>query len=270
MIRQPISRKRTIALGMLSVAMLVGGYWYLSYRQHQKNPDDKTVPTFTQLYQGVIKAIEMDDLDQERWIVVDGKATLKRLTLGLAIGWFLGLLMGTLMGVNDSLRAFFFPPNILSTKMIPTAMMAIFIIMVGVKLKLYVTVIAFGITAAFALALSEALRDVKKEQQHTAESLGATDAEVVVSFMLPLVLPQIINLIRWSIGPALIFLVAMEYTFANEGFGFRLRVCPRLFTYNVMYVYVAIIAAAGFLADLSLQGLMRWWCPWHLGKRRSS
>ena len=71
MIRRPIQPATAIALGIVSLALLLGGYTWLAHRQHVQNPDDTTIPTWSQLKGGVVTAIKVDKRSGERWIVED-------------------------------------------------------------------------------------------------------------------------------------------------------------------------------------------------------
>src|SRR5262245_17848393 len=86
MIRSPIRRSTTIILGVVSIVLLLASYTWMSHRQHQKNPDDTTIPTWSQLKKGVAQVFEVNKRSGERWVVVDSKATAKRYFIGLGIG----------------------------------------------------------------------------------------------------------------------------------------------------------------------------------------
>ena len=70
MIRGPIERSTAIILGIVSLLVLLGAYTWVSHRQHQKNPDDTTMPTWSQLGKGVAQLFEVNKRSGERWIVV--------------------------------------------------------------------------------------------------------------------------------------------------------------------------------------------------------
>ena len=89
MLRRPISRRWRIGLGVLSVLVLVGLYSYLSHRQLLKNPNDRSVPSWTHLWQdGVVKVFTEDPHSHNTvWIWEDAKATFRdRLFSGLLVG----------------------------------------------------------------------------------------------------------------------------------------------------------------------------------------
>jgi NitT/TauT family transport system permease protein len=68
--------------------------------------------------------------------------------------------------------------------------------------------------------------------------------------------------VRLQVGPAMVYLIAAEYAVGEIGFGFRLRMQQRLSDMSTVYIYLAILAAVGFLMDYSLTWLRRLLCPW--------
>jgi len=90
MISRRISRARQIVLSALSVLLLVLGYTWISHRQHQVNPEDTTIPNWSQLAEGAVKFTQPDRKGQ-RWLVEDSLATAKRLAAGISLGIVSGL-----------------------------------------------------------------------------------------------------------------------------------------------------------------------------------
>ncbi len=131
MIRTPIKTRWTITIGILSIAVMLTAYTVLSDWQHRRNPDDTTIPTWSQLADGVRKACEINPRSVERWIVVDIEATALRLFWGLLCGILGAVFLGLLMGCFAWLEAFLLPPLSLLAKVPPTAALAVFFVIVG-------------------------------------------------------------------------------------------------------------------------------------------
>jgi NitT/TauT family transport system permease protein len=262
MIRRPIGHTMSILLGMVSVAVLLLGYTWLSWRQHQENPKDTTIPSWSQLQAGVVKAAQVDRREGHRWIVADSLATGRRFFLGLGAGVTGAVILGMLMGCFTKVEAFFHPPLSLLAKVPPTAAMAVFFVLVGTGLNMYVSMIAFGVLPTLALTVYLAVKEFPDELQYKAYTLGASSTEVIVSVIFRHVLPKLISGVRLMIGPALVYLIAAEMLVGDVGFGYRIRLQSKLLNMNVVYPYLALLAAFGFGMDYVLRVAQRRWCPW--------
>jgi NitT/TauT family transport system permease protein len=266
MIRQPISKYRIVSLGVLSIAVMCVLYSYLSYRQHQVNPNDKTIPSWRQLGKGVVKSTEVNPYSQERWVVVDALATAKRLFLGLFFGVAGALVLGMLMGCLAVFEAFLYPPLAMFAKIPPTAMLAVFFALAGTNTSMYVAMIAFGVLPTLAQSVYLAVRDVPDELQFKAYTLGASHIGVVWNVMFRQVLPKLLDAIRLQVGPAMVFLIAAEMVVGDVGFGYRIRIEFKKLNMDVVYPYLALLAAFGFGVDFGFRALQRILCPWY-GRR---
>ena len=268
MIRQPIQKRWFVFLGVVSVLLFLTAYTGLSVFQHYKNPNDTTIPDWRQMYHGVAKAIT-PDRGGDIWVVVDALATAKRLFLGLGCGVIGAVILGMLMGCFKWLEAFFLPPLSLLAKLPPTAMLAVFFVLVGTDTEMYVTMIAFGVLPTLAQAVCLAIQDVPDELLDKTYTLGASPAEVIWNVVFRYVLPKLIDAIRLQIGPAVVFLMAAEMVVGHVGFGYRIRLESKLLDMNVVYPYLALLAGFGYLMDYLLRFSQRILCPWYIGERRS-
>ena len=148
MIRRPIQRSTAILLGIASLLLLLASYTWMSHRQHLTNPDDTTIPSWSQIGKGVTQIFEVNKRSKERWIVVDVKATATRYFLGLGLGASAALFIGLAMGCFARVEAFLQPPLALLAQVPPTAALAVFFVLVGTGQNMYVTMIAFGVLPA--------------------------------------------------------------------------------------------------------------------------
>ena len=267
MIRRPIKRSTAIVLGILSLLLLFGSYTWMSHRQHQKNPDDTTIPTWSQIKAGVLQMVEVNKRSGERWIVVDAKATATRYFLGLGIGASCAVLIGMAMGCFSQVEAFLQPPLSLLAQVPPTAALAVFFVLVGTGQNMYVTMIAFGVLPALAQTVYLAVKDFPDELLYKSYTLGASRMEVIVSIIFRQVLPRLIDALRLVIGPALVYLIAAEMVVGDVGFGYRIRLQSKLLNMNVVYPYLALLAGFGFTMNYLLRQLQRKLCAWYVQGR---
>ncbi len=249
-------------LSALSVVALLGLYTMLSYRQHVKNPDDTTIPTWKQMGGGVKKAVLANSRSGERWVIEDSKATAIRLFLGLSIGVVLAVVLGLLMGCYATFESFLVPPMSLLAKVPPTAALAVFFVMVGTDTEMYVAMIVFGVLPTLSQSVYLAVKEVPDELLYKAHTLGASQPELIWNVIFPAILPKIIDAARLQIGPAMVYLIAAEMVVGDVGFGYRIRLQSKLLNMEVVYPYLALLAAFGFSMDYLTRRTQRALCPW--------
>ncbi|MBL60451.1 MAG: hypothetical protein CMO75_12390 [Verrucomicrobiales bacterium] len=262
MICRPISRSWAVMLGVLSVLILLAGYTFVSHRQHQINPEDTTIPNWSQLSEGVKKFTQINRKG-ERWIVEDSIATGRRFFYGIGLGLVCGFLTGVLMGCFSPVEAFLQPPIALLAKVPQTAALAVYFVAFGTGMSMYVAMISLGIIPALAVTVYLAIKDLPSEMIDKAYTLGASHFEVVLEVILKQVLPKFIDAVRLAIGPAIVFLIAAEMVVGDVGFGYRIRLQFKLTNMNVVYPYLVMLASFGFALDYGLRFLQAKFCPWY-------
>jgi NitT/TauT family transport system permease protein len=226
---------------------------------------DRTVPTFRSLYRdGLRRVLTPQGLRQdEYWLWEDAIATAERLVAGLLVGVLLSVVLGILMGAYSPVEAFFVPPLSFLAKIPPTAMLAVFFVLVGVNFRMYVTMIAFGTLPTLAQTVYQAAKkDVPESLVFKAYTLGASHMELIWNVIYKQILPRLIDAVRLQIGPAMVLLVAAEWMVAGEGFGYRLRLFYQRTDMTVVYVYLFLLGIVGLLVDYALIWFRRLLCPW--------
>ena len=223
------------------------------------------MPTLASLYRdGLLRVLEPQGLSKnEHWLREDLAATLKRLTAGMATGVLLSASLGVLMGAYTPIEAFFVPPLQFLAKIPPTAMLAVFFVLVGTSFRMYVAIIAFGTLPTLALTVYQSARkDVPESLIFKAYTLGASHAELIWNVMYKQILPRLIDAVRLQLGPAMVLLVAAEWMVAGEGFGYRLRLFYQRTDMTVVYLYLVLLGLGGLITDYALIWFRRWLCPW--------
>ncbi|MBM4152356.1 MAG: ABC transporter permease subunit [Kiritimatiellaceae bacterium] len=297
MIGQAISHRSRLVCSILSVVLLVAGYALLADQQHRKNPNDRTIPTWNQLWEGVLyltakpEVSRSDEADllaaalagaeisaevdstregflEHRILWEASKATLGRLFGGLMLGLGLGVLAGVLMGCFLKLDAVASPIMYFASRIIPTAAMPIFFKMAGIDLEMYVAMITFGSMPIVTLSVSQYVQTYPCELRYKAYTLGASHAEVITTAIMPGILPKIFDLAILMIGPALVYLIAAEQIVAGEGFGYRIRVLTKATRFEAVYPLIVILTVYAGAITWGLKWLQHRLCPWYNQERR--
>jgi len=192
--------------------------------------------------------------------------SLKRFALGMLVGISLAFVTGIAMGCFTPVEAFLLPPLSFLASIPPTAMMVVYMLIF--KLEPFVAVVGIGIFPVLAQAIYQAVKnDVPESSVSKAYTLGASNFEVIWEVVIPQIMPRIIDAIRLQIGPAMIFLIAVEWAIGSEGIGYRIRLDPKGGYYNLVYISLIVLGAFGMLMDWVMISFRRWWCPWFGGER---
>lgn len=261
-IRNPIHRRTQYILNVIGVAATIGFYFWLSYQQHLKNPDDTTIPNFTQFVDGWHRIWEVDS-SGSRWITTDVYTTFKRHLLGLAAAVLASVVLGMAMGCFPVIDALLKPTMSFLAKIPPTAMLAVFFVIFGTEENFFLSMIIFGIATTLSLGTAQNVKyDVPNNHIDKAYTLGYSTTEVLVRVFRQ-ILPRLLESIRLYIGPAMVFLIAAEWVGpGGEGFGYRLRIHGRLLNMNVVYIYLTILGIACYLMDSGVLLVRKKLCPW--------
>ena len=230
-----------------------------------ENAVDRSIPTWTSLYRdGLLRVLRPQGLKKDQyWLVEDAWASAVRLFGGLLVGVLLSVVIGVLMGAYTPIEAFFVPPLSFLAKIPPTAMLAVFFVLVGTTFKMYVTMIAFGTLPTLAQTVFQSARkDVPETLVFKAYTLGASHGELIWNVMYKQILPRLIDAVRLQIGPAMVLLVAAEWMVAGEGIGYRLRLFYLRTDMTVVYLYLLLLGASGLFIDYALGWFRQWLCPW--------
>jgi len=269
MIRRPISRKFTIVLGIVGIAMVSLLYEGLSLRQTRINPQQTVVPGYRALIGGVRTVLQpqgSESRPKPSWLWEDVRVTYWRLALGLATGIAMSLVFGLFIGAYTPVEALFNPIVTFLASIPPTAMLGVYMILFGTRLPGYVALVAFGVFFSMVQSIYQAVQtDVSSDQIDKAYTLGASEFEVLFEVVWPQILPRVIDSIRMHIGPAMIYLIAAEALFGSDGFGYRIKLQSRLVRMDVVFVYLAILGANGLLLNWMLLKARRWYFPWFRG-----
>lgn len=257
-----------LLLGLLPILALVFVYLLASTQRHLANPSDKILPTAAAMAEQVQNmAFKVDSQTGEIPLVADTVASLKRLGAGIGLAALVTLVLGLVIGLLPLARASLGPLVATIAVIPPIAVLPILFIVFGLGETSKIVLIFVGLTPFMVRDLASHVSAIPEEQLIKAQTLGANTLVVALRLALPQALPRLIESLRYSLGPAWVFLISAEAIAADVGLGYRIFLVRRYLAMDVILPYVAWISLLAVLMDWALLALSRAAFPWAHPKR---
>ncbi|WP_028921866.1 ABC transporter permease [Pseudonocardia acaciae] len=161
--------------------------------------------------------------------------------LSVVAGSALGLLAGLAFWKLPTLGRVF-EPYLVSFYAVPMVLFyPVMIVIVGINAAS--VVILATVMAAIPVALNTAvgLNGIRPVYLKLARSLECRPHQTLFSIALPAAAPFIVAGLRLGVVYALIGSIAMEFTTAQAGLGYRIRYLYEIFNSNAMYSYILVV-----------------------------
>ena len=264
------SRGVRILLGAIPLALVALVYLAASTAQHSLNPNEKILPTFAAMVDQVrIMALQVDPQTGAIPLWQDTSASLARLGLGLGIATATTLVLGLLIGVLPLVRSTIGPLIAAIAVVPPIAILPILFISFGLGETAKIMLIVLGVTPFMVRDLAGHVAAIPEEQIVKAQTLGASTWQIALRLALPQAMPRLLESLRFSLGPAWVFLISAEAIASDVGLGYRVFLVRRYLAMDIILPYVAWIALLAVAFDFALATLSRRAYPWaHAARSR--
>lgn len=258
-----VTPRGRIVLALVPFVLAAVAYLLASYWRHEENPQDKLLPTVTQMADAFVRLAFTADPQTDKYLLwTDTWASLWRLAQGAFLAATTGLLLGLNIGMLPRLRALGGPFVTFVSMVPPLAILPIIFIVFGVDELAKVMLIFIGLFPVITRDIALAVERLPVEQTTKAMTLGASTGAVIYRIVLPQMLPRLIDVTRMSLGAGWLFLIAAEAIASTDGLGYRIFLMRRYLAMDVILPYVIWITMLGFLIDYALRALVRWRYPW--------
>ena len=249
--------------GLIPLAILLLAYVLLAEARHAENPVDKVLPTLGAMTQAITRlATTPDPMTDRLTLVADTTASLTRLGFGLAIATITSLILGLILGVVPLARATLGPLVTVIAVIPPIAVLPILFIVLGLGEASKIALIAIGVAPYMTRDLAAHVAGLPAEQFLKAQTLGANSWQLAIRVALPQLMPRLIESLRFSMGPAWVFLIAAEAVASDVGLGYRIFLVRRYLAMDIILPYVAWISLLAIVADALLLFASRKAYPW--------
>ncbi|WP_199254712.1 ABC transporter permease [Mycolicibacterium mengxianglii] len=177
----------------------------------------------------------------------------------------ISILAGSLIGFSAGLLFWkrptvgrVFEPYLVSFYAVPLVLFyPVMIVLVGINATS--VIILASIMAAIPMALNTAvgLNSMPPVYMKLARSLNASPRQTLFAIAIPAAGPFIAAGLRLAVVYALIGSIAMEFTTAQAGLGYRIRYLYEVFDNNQMFAYIVVVVVLSGLLTVILSVLER-------------
>lgn len=242
-----------LLLGFLPIAALILLYLVAAQARHAENPRDKILPTPAAMAQSIeVMAFTVDPRTGEIPLVADTKASLTRLGIAIGAAALTTLVLGLGIGLLPYVRAGLGPLVATISVIPPIAVLPILFIVFGLGETSKIVLIFVGVTPFMVRDLAGHVAAIPEEQIVKAQTLGASTWLVALKVALPQAMPRLIDSLRFSLGPAWVFLISAEAIASDVGLGYRIFLVRRYLAMDIILPYVAWISLLAVVIDLLL------------------
>jgi len=189
-------------------------------------------------------------------------ATLERVLLGVLLAAALGVTLGVLAGAYRAVGASLAPVVIFLRSIPMGALLPLMLMLFATGEKQKVMFIFFAIFPFVFSDTVKAVSIVPERYVETAQTLGASNRQILMKVLLPLALPDIITSIRFQFGLGLGYVMLAEAIAADRGLGVMLNSNERLGHIEENYGLLFVIALLAFLIDFLLRFFQRGVFQW--------
>ncbi len=249
-----------LSASLFIVAIL--GYMWTAHVRHQENPQDKVVPTFSEMGDGIKRTAFEEDRKGEVRLWVDTIASGKRFLISIAL-MSIAVLIGLHMGILPYVDALLFRFVTFFDKIPALALLPILMIVFGIGEVSKIALIVIGVFPTIILDTYLRAQAVPREQITKGLTLGASDFEIAYKIVLPQIMPGVLDTIRLNFKAVILFLIAGESVAAVAGLGYRIFVVRRYIAMDIIIPYVIWMSLLAYAADLAVRYFIRWRYHWH-------
>ncbi|OBQ74310.1 ABC transporter permease [Mesorhizobium erdmanii] len=248
-----VSRPLSISLSVLVWVAVIGGWFALTYSGAVKEmflPRPESV---------LITTINMA-LDGSLWehVLASVQVVLIGFVISSVVAVPLGLTMGTYRIVQAALD-----PLVNFIRYLPvTSFVPLFILWIGIGIEQRVAVIIFGIFFQQLVMIADSARGVQRDLVNAAYTLGTKRGDTVFHIVFPATLPNVLDVLRVTMGWAWTYLVVAELVAARSGLGYISLKAMRGFQVDVIFMAIALIGILGLCTDQLFRGIRRLVAPW--------
>jgi NitT/TauT family transport system permease protein len=259
------SRATALILSWLLFSAGILSYFYVAIQRHRENPDDRVMPTVSQMVQAfrdaAAKPAEEDDGASSSMLWKDSIATGRRFLISVAL-LVPAVLLGLHMAMFPYVGALFLRFFQFFDKIVALSLLPIIFIAFGIDELSKIMLIVIGVAPTIILDTFNLSKSVPRETIVKAFTLGASDFGIAYRVVFKQILPRVLNSIRLNLKAVMLFLFAGEMIASTDGLAYRIALLRRHMGMDTIIPYVLWVAFLLFLVDWGMQMVNRKLHPW--------
>lgn len=193
------------------------------------------------------------------------RETVRRMLLGFVSASIAGVALGAAIGLSPRLRAYIEPTLELIRPLPASAMIPVFVLLIGLNDRMIVTAIAFSSLWPVLLNTVHGFKTIEPRLIEVARILHLSRLEMVWKIALPNAMPDIFAGLRLALTVSLILAVVAEMLAGTVGLGQNITLAARSFRSADLYAGIIVLGAVGYVSNIALQRaeryLLRWRTP---------
>jgi len=189
-------------------------------------------------------------------------ATLGRVLLGVVLAALVGISLGVVAGVNRAVGSAVAPLVIFLRSIPMGALLPLMLMLFATGEKQKIMFIFFAIVPFVFSDTVKAVSIVPERYVETAQTLGASNRQILTKVLVPLALPEIITSLRFQFGLALGYVMLAEAIATTTGLGVMLNTNQRLGKIEQNYALLFVIATLAFVLDFVIRFFQRGVFQW--------
>ena len=196
--------------------------------------------------------------------------TLRRMALGFVSAALIGIAAGALIGLSRNLRDYVEPTLELIRPLPASAVIPVFVLLIGLNERMIISVIAFASLWPVLLGTVHGFKTVEPRLIEVSRLLHLSPLGLIFKIALPNAMPDIFAGLRLALTVSLILAVVTEMLSGMPGLGHNIIMAARSFRSADLYAGIIVLGAIGYLTNIALERLERHMLRWRGTEARSA
>jgi len=244
-IRESVPAWLQVALGVIPILALIGGWWFLTAGEAAE--ERIMSPVILPSPMEVVRSFP--SLWFDRALTRNAVVSFTRVLAGFAVGVAFAFPLGVLMGSFSKIKAMFNPMAVFGAYLPIPALVPLTLSLFGTGEKQKVAFLALAFFVYLLPLIVEAVDDVDTVYLRTAYTLGASRWQTVQKVLLAISWPGTFQALRLGFGIGWSYIILAEMVDIGRGLGGIIIISQRRGPREHIYLVLLVIVAIAFLTD---------------------